>query len=43
MSTKANTLNKKSVGQVLGQFAKDWMSIVGMLLLVAVFTVASLI
>ena len=43
MSTKANTLNKKSVGQILGQFAKDWMSIVGLLLLIAVFTVASLI
>ena len=43
MSTKANTLNKKSVGQVIGQFAKDWMSIVGLLGLVAVFTIASLI
>ena len=43
MSTKANTLNKKSIGQVIGQFAKNWMSIVGLLGLVAVFTIASLI
>ena len=43
MSTKANTLNKKSVGQVIGQFAKNWMSIVGLLGLVLVFTIASLI
>ena len=43
MSTKANTLNKKSVGQIIGQFAKDWMSIVGLLGLIAVFTIASLI
>ena len=42
MSTKANTLNKKAVGQVIGQFAKDWMSIVGLLGLIAVFTIASL-
>ena len=43
MSIKANTLNKKSVGQVIGQFAKNWMSIVGLLGLVLVFTIASLI
>ena len=43
MSNKANTLNKKSVGYAIGQFAKNWMSIVGLLLLIAVFTVASLI
>lgn len=43
MSTKANTLNKKSVGQVIGQFTKDWMSIVGLLALMAVFTIASYI
>ena len=43
MSTKANTLNKKSVGQVLAQFSKNWMSIIGLLGLVVVFTVASLI
>ena len=43
MSTKANTLNKKSVGQVIGQFTKNWMSIVGLLGLIVVFTVASLI
>ena len=43
MSTKANTLNKKSVGQVIAQFTKDWMSIVGLLGLIVVFSVASLI
>ena len=43
MSTKANTLNKKSAGQVIGQFVKNWMSIVGLLGLVLVFTIASLI
>ena len=43
MSTKANTLNKKSVGQALAQFSKDWMSIIGLLGLIAVFTIASLI
>ena len=41
MSTKANTLNKKSVGQVVGQFAKNWMSIVGLLGLIIVFTIIS--
>ena len=40
MSTKANTLNKKSVGQALAQFSKDWMSIIGLLGLITVFTVA---
>ena len=43
MSTKANTLNKKSVGQVIAQFTKDWMSIVGLLGLIVVFSIASLI
>ena len=43
MSTKANTLNKKSVGQAIGQFTKDWMSIVGLLGLIVVFTVVSYI
>ena len=41
MSIKANTLNKKSVGQVIGQFAKNWMSIVGLLGLIIVFTIIS--
>ena len=39
MSTKANTLNKKSVGQVIGQFTKNWMSIVGLLALMVIFTI----
>ena len=43
MSTKANTLNKKSVGQAIGQFTKNWMSIVGLVGLIIVFTVASYI
>ena len=43
MSTKANTLNNKSVGQAIGQFTKNWMSIVGLLGLVVVFTAASYI
>lgn len=43
MSTKAATLNKKSVGQVIGQFVKDWMSIVGILALIVVFTTISYI
>ena len=43
MSTKANTLNKKSVGQAIGQFTKNWMSIVGLLALMVVFTVISYI
>ena len=43
MSTKANTLNKKSVGQTIAQFTKDWMSIVGLLGLIVVFSIASLI
>lgn len=41
MSTKANTLNKKSFGQAIGQFTKDWMSIVGLLGLMIVFTIIS--
>ena len=43
MSTKAKNLNQKSIGQAIGQFTKDWMSIVGLLMLIAVFTIASLI
>ena len=43
MSTKANTLNNKSVGQAIGQFTKNWMSIVGLLGLVVIFTAASYI
>ena len=41
MSTKAATLNKKTVGQVIGQFVKNWMSIVGILALIVVFTTIS--
>ena len=43
MSKNANTLNKKSLSQALAQFSKDWMSIIGLLGLIAVFTIASLI
>ena len=43
MSTKANTLNKKSVGQAIAQFTKNWMSIVGLIGLMVIFTVASYI
>ena len=43
MSTKANTLNKKTLGQAFAQFTKDWMSIVGLLGLVAIFSIASLV
>ena len=43
MSTKAATLNKKTVGQLIGQFVKDWMSVVGILALIVVFTSISYI
>ena len=41
MSTKAQTLNQKSVGQVIGQFAKNWMSVIGLLGLIVIFTIIS--
>ena len=41
MSNKANTLNKKSVGHAIAQFSKNWMSIIGLLLLIVVFTILS--
>ena len=41
MSTKANTLNKKSVGQAIGQFTRNWMSIVGILALIVIFSIVS--
>ena len=43
MSTKAKTLNQKSAGQMIGQFVKDWMSVVGILALIVVFTTISYI
>ena len=43
MSTKANTLNKKTVGQAIGQFTKNWMSIVGLVGLMVIFTIISYI
>lgn len=41
MSTKAATLNKKSVGQAIGQFTRNWMSIVGILALIVIFSIVS--
>ena len=44
MSTKTNNLtNKKSVAASIAQFSKDYMSIVGILLLIVVFSAASYI
>lgn len=41
MSTKAETLNKKTVGQAIGQFTRNWMSIVGILALIVIFSIVS--
>lgn len=44
MSTKSETLTtKNSVGSRIGQFTKDYMSIVGILLLIIIFSAASYI
>ena len=42
MSTKSETLTKKnSIGAKIGQFTKDYMSIVGILLLIIIFSTIS--
>lgn len=42
MSTKNNTLaNKKSVGAQIAQLSKDWMSIIGIVALMIIFSIAS--
>lgn len=41
MSTKANTIEKKGVGHAIGQFSKNWMSVIGILALIVIFSIVS--